>query len=168
MTGYSEDELIGMDGLLLITKQSRHDAIKNISLGYEKQYEVVGLRKNGTEYPLQLESRNIPYKRKMVRTVEFRDITEQKKSEEALKESEGKLKSVFNNMVDVLWSSSYPDFKPILISKSTENLYGYTADLFLNNTIELNSLTHPEDKQSFENAILELKRTGKATRECSL
>jgi PAS domain S-box-containing protein len=81
ITGYSIDELIGMDGLLLIAPESRDLVMNNIMSGYEHPYEAVGLRKSKETYPLRLESRNVPYKGKMVRTVEFRDITEQKEKE---------------------------------------------------------------------------------------
>ncbi|MCB9494914.1 MAG: PAS domain S-box protein [Desulfobacteraceae bacterium] len=81
ITGYSKSELIGMDGLLLIAEKSRKTVMKNILSGYEKPYEAFGLRKNGEEYPVRLEARNIPYKGKQVRSVEFRDITDQKKAE---------------------------------------------------------------------------------------
>lgn len=82
ITGFAYNELIGMDGLSLISKNTRNTVIKNINSGYEKPYEAIGVRKGGGTYPLRLEARNIPYKGKMVRTVEFRDITEQKKAEQ--------------------------------------------------------------------------------------
>jgi len=82
ISGYGYDELIGMNGFLLIAEQSREAVINNIRSGNEKPYETFGVRKNGEEYPLRLETRNIPYKGKMVRTVEFRDITKQKRAEE--------------------------------------------------------------------------------------
>ncbi len=81
MTGYEYSELIGMNGLLLIAEQSRKRVMNNIRSGYEKPYEAMGLRKNGEEFPMQLEARNVPYKGKQVRTVEFRDITERNQAE---------------------------------------------------------------------------------------
>ncbi len=81
ITGYSVDELVGMDGLLLIAEKSRETVMKNILSGYEKPYEAVGLRKDGTEFPIRLEARNIPYKGKLARTTEFRDISENKRAE---------------------------------------------------------------------------------------
>ncbi len=84
MFGYTINELIEMDGLLLIAEKSRSMVIENIQAGYEKSYEAIGLRKNGDEYPMRVEARNIPYKGKNVRVVEFRDITEQKHAEEEL------------------------------------------------------------------------------------
>jgi len=79
ITGYSYNELIGMNGLLLISDETRDKVIHNINIGYEQSYEAEGIRKNGELYPLRLEARVIPYKNKTVRVVEFRDITETKR-----------------------------------------------------------------------------------------
>jgi PAS domain S-box-containing protein len=106
MTGYQYSELIGMDGLLLIAERSREAVMNNIRTGYEKPYEAFGLRKNGEEFPLQLEARNVPYKGKQVRTVEFRDITERKRAEERLRISEEKYRNIFENMQDVYYETS--------------------------------------------------------------
>lgn len=84
MTGYSIDELTRMNGLLLISEKTRDMVLHNILSGYEKPYEVLGVRKNNEEYHLRLEARNVPYKGKNVRAVEFRDITEQKQAEELI------------------------------------------------------------------------------------
>lgn len=81
VSGYKYDELIGMNGLLLISDDTRDLVLSNINSGYEKPYEATGVRKSGETYPLRIEARNIPYKGKTVRTVEFRDLTDQKKAE---------------------------------------------------------------------------------------
>jgi len=70
---------------LLIAEKSREKVMNNIQVGYEKPYEAFGLRKNEEEFPMRLEARNVPYKGKQVRTVEFRDLTEQKHSENQLR-----------------------------------------------------------------------------------
>jgi PAS domain S-box-containing protein len=94
ITGYSYEELIGMDGKFLFAESSRDTVRENVKQGYEGQYEVLGLRKDGTEYPLQVEARNMPYKGKKIRVVELRDITERKKAEQELKESEERFKAL--------------------------------------------------------------------------
>lgn len=90
ISGYSQEELIGMDGILLIEEGSRGVVMKNILEKYEIPYESKGLRKNGEIYPLRLEAREIPYQGKKARVVEFRDITNQKKTELELIEAKKK------------------------------------------------------------------------------
>ncbi|MCF7925420.1 MAG: diguanylate cyclase [Candidatus Izimaplasma sp.] len=85
LTGFTMDELAGMDGLQLIAPKYREYVMEKITSGFEKQYEAEGIRKNGEIYPLKLEARNIPFKGKNIRVVEFRDITEQKEKEEEIR-----------------------------------------------------------------------------------
>lgn len=101
MTGFATGELVGMNGLLLIAEDFRELVMDKIRTGYEDQYEVEGLRKNGEHYPLRIAARNIQYRGQNVRVTEFRDITEQKQSEKDLFEAKEKaeesdrLKSAF-------------------------------------------------------------------------
>ena len=101
ISGYTVQELIGMDGLLCIAEKSRPLVKHHIQSNYTKAYEAVGLRKNGEEFPLRLQGKMIPYKGENMRVVEFRDITEQKKAEEKLNKAlekaleSDKLKSAF-------------------------------------------------------------------------
>ncbi len=98
ITGYEYTELIGMNGLLLIAERSRESVMNNIQNKYEKPYEASGLRKNGEEFPMRLEARNVIYKGKYVRTVEIRDITDRKKAEEALRNEKKKLQTQLNQV----------------------------------------------------------------------
>jgi PAS domain S-box-containing protein len=94
MTGYTREELLGMNGLLLIAEDYRDLAMSNIVAGIDKSYEVKGLRKSGEEYSLRVEGRNIPYKGKAVRVAEFRDITERKRSEQIIKKQNQELQDL--------------------------------------------------------------------------
>jgi PAS domain S-box-containing protein len=127
ISGFGYDELIGMDGLLLIAEQSRETVLTNIRSGWEKPYEVFGVRKNGEEYPLRLEARNIPYKGAMVRAVEFRDITEQKQAEEALIRQQ-RIIQLNSQIANVFLTSSQDEvFADVLdvILKALDCRYGY-------------------------------------------
>lgn len=85
ITGYTTEELIGMDGLNLIVPEHRDLVRKHIAEDYDKPYDVEGLRKDGSRYFLEIHGKNIPYKGKVIRVTEFRDITERKRTEEYIK-----------------------------------------------------------------------------------
>ena len=84
ITGFSRDELIGMNGLNLIAPEALDTVLANIKSGYEERYEVKGVRKDGTVYPLAIKGKNIMFKGAQARVIEFLDITEQKRNEEEL------------------------------------------------------------------------------------
>ena len=82
ISGYTFDELIGMDGLNLIAPDWRTLIMQNILSDLEEPCDVEGIRKDGATYPLYLQGKNLPYKGRTIRVVEFRDISERKKAEQ--------------------------------------------------------------------------------------
>ncbi|TQD24363.1 PAS domain S-box protein [Methanolobus vulcani] len=94
MTGYSKEELLANDSFTIVTKESKHIVMEKLASRSEEPYEITGRRKDGTEYPIRVQAKNIPYKGKQVRVTELRDITEEKESEKALKESEERFKAL--------------------------------------------------------------------------
>ncbi|SHJ62228.1 PAS domain S-box-containing protein [Malonomonas rubra DSM 5091] len=94
ITGFSHDELIGMDGLKLIAPDSLDLVLNNIKNGYAEAYEVEGVRNDGSIYPLAIRGKNVTYQGREVRVIEFRDISEQKQAENALQESEKRFREL--------------------------------------------------------------------------
>jgi PAS domain S-box-containing protein len=128
ITGYSYDELIGMNGLLLIAEHARDKVIKNINEGYELPYESVGVRKNGEEYPLRLHARNIPFKGKSVRSTEFRDITEQKKSEEENIRLKNNFLQAFDSSPAAIAITSIEEGRFLAVNDSYTQIMEYEKD----------------------------------------
>ncbi|MDB1125571.1 sensor domain-containing protein [Vibrio algarum] len=85
ITGFSYAKLIGMDGLLLIAPEDIETVIEKMRTDYTEAYQVTGVREDRSTYPLAIKGKNIIYKGKNARVIEFRDITAQKKTEEQLK-----------------------------------------------------------------------------------
>ncbi|MDH3972948.1 MAG: ATP-binding protein [Deltaproteobacteria bacterium] len=99
--GYKPAELIGKDVRILLTAESWEIATGRILEGYEEPYEVQGVRKDGLEFPIEIHTKQIPYKNRRCKVAAVRDITERKQAEESLRkakeasESANRAKSLF-------------------------------------------------------------------------
>ena len=122
LTGYDRETLIGMNGMGLIAPDFREDTLKKVYTGYDQPYEVQGIRKDGSIYPLRIHAKNIPYQDREVRVTELRDITESKEAEqEKIKAQKvageqkqlalvgqvaGKIAHDFNNLLGVIMGNA--------------------------------------------------------------
>ncbi|WP_340817657.1 PAS domain S-box protein [Methanolobus sp. WCC4] len=157
ITDYSQEELIGMNGMLLIAESHRDMVMANILAGYEKPYEAMGRRKDGSEYPIRLEARNIPYKGKQVRVVEFRDITEQKKIEEELKQTTDRLILAARAGGVGIWDYDVVN-NTLVWDEQMLRLYGISSDKFSGAYEAWREGVHPEDmKQSDDEVQMALR-----------
>ncbi|MDY0388511.1 MAG: PAS domain S-box protein [Methanolobus sp.] len=169
ITGYAFDELIGMDGILLIAEGYRNQVINHINAGYEEPYEAMGRRKDGAEYPLWLEAKNIPYKGKMLRVVEFRDITKQKHVEEALMQNEAKLSAMIansNGIISIIDKDGINRYE----SPNVEKWFGWKTEELVGASVW--NKIHPDDLEDTKSlfsmllSIPKAKETAEARYRC--
>ncbi len=94
MFGYDlADDIIGLNIMHRhLTPESLEKAQSLISSGYQGAYEVSAIKCDGTQFPVEIISKNLMYNGKMVRVTAVRDITERKHIEKILKESEEQLR----------------------------------------------------------------------------
>jgi PAS domain S-box-containing protein len=105
------------------------------------------IRKDGTEVPI--DDSGAPIKDKDGKTTGvvliFRDITERKSAEKALRESEVKFRTVADFTYDwEFWMA--PDGNLVYVSPSCKSVTGYEADEFIHSPKLLTKIVHPEDK----------------------
>jgi PAS domain S-box-containing protein len=67
MFGYNDDEIIGRDPLDFIAPDARTLSQERIDSGNEEKYETMGLRKDGTIFPIHVYPRELQLKGKRVR-----------------------------------------------------------------------------------------------------
>ncbi len=96
LTGFAYHELIGMNGLALIAPETLDIVLERIRKQSDQGYEVIGVRKDGSKYPLLIRGKNTVYKGRQVRVIEFRDISERKQLESELKQHRDNLQKLVN------------------------------------------------------------------------
>lgn len=88
--GYTRDEILGQSVFKIVHPNNFDRVTQNISQGYELPYEADCVRKDGQTIIILATGKTIDLNGEKVRMSTLRDVTEQKKLERALRESEAK------------------------------------------------------------------------------
>jgi len=162
--GYSEDEVDeSFNVLQTVISEDRERAKENIlkvmagKIIENTEYTVI--KKDGSIFPALISSSPIIKKNKPVglRGIII-DITDRKRAEEILRESEEKFSKSFYLSPDSISISSVKTGKLIEVNKGFENVFGYKKNEVIGrSTIELGFWTNPKDR---EKMIETIKRTG--------
>ena len=99
MFGYDDrSEFIRMFGTEIIAPESYEIVKEHMLKNIFEPYEAVGERKDGTRFPIAIRAKEMPYKDKgMVRATSIMDISDRKRTEEALKAAETTYRNIFRN-----------------------------------------------------------------------
>jgi len=102
MFGYNPEELAGKDAIsLTTTPESMENIRKQISLGNLGPYQVTGVKKDGTKFPMEIRVKLTDYKGHEMRMAVIRDLTELKKGEAALKKRTKELELKTKNLEEI-------------------------------------------------------------------
>jgi PAS domain S-box-containing protein len=95
MFGYEPHEMMGKNAIPLgVAPESRDLVRQHIRSDRQDPYEAIGMRKDGTRFPMEVKVRSWNFKGKTVRAAAMRDITERKLAEQQLRDSEELLRTV--------------------------------------------------------------------------
>jgi len=125
MYGYPKAELIGRRAAEFVEADMRKEIQNKILSGYEKPYESIGIKKNGTRFPIEVHAKMFAYKGRQVRVTAIRDLSEQKKAEEALRESERRYRALIETAPSIILHLS-PEGRILGLNPEAERLFGCT------------------------------------------
>ena len=156
--GFSRSQLLSIPYLDLIHPEDRESAVLaaqglsegQVSVAFNNRYQCAdGSYKwlSWNSFPLVDEG--------LIYAV-VRDITDQRLSEEALKDSEAKFRSIVENAYDVIYSLDR-DGNVLYVSPNVGENLGYQASELEGN--KLVKFIHPEDKQKFHSFLYQLFNT---------
>ena len=148
--GYkSVDELIGKNAFDLIVPEDHKRAASNLKRTLEKgtvrEIEYTLLRRDGTRFIGELNAslvKDVRGEPKAFIAI-TRDITERKKAEHVLSESEEKFRSLVENANDAIYIITHEGFQ--YVNPAFEKLTGYTSKEVCKKTFNFWSIIHPDD-----------------------
>ncbi len=151
MFGYDAAEITGKHFSVLIPGD-RHRGLANFATRLLRgevirQYEIDHVRKDRVRFPVTLTLSPVKGEKGLVTGVSViaRDVTERKRAEDALRQSEEKYRSIVSNIPDVVWTLD-GNFRFAFISGNIERMSGYSVEEIDRHGAEIYLASlHPDD-----------------------
>ncbi len=129
--GYTREELLEMTPLD-ISDRSDYQTNEQLLIQLNKEgsatFETAYVRKNGSRIPVEISALRLTIEGKDLYMVIARDITERKKSEKVIRESQNLYKLLADNVHDVIWTTD-KKVKVKYVSPSFTQLTGFQINL---------------------------------------
>jgi PAS domain S-box-containing protein len=132
--GFSLEEMMGANGFSFFSTESLEIIQENIKKQSETSYEVTGVRKDGSLFPVEISGKPILYENRELRLIAVRDITERKKAEQAIRESEVRFRSTFEQAAVGLLHVDL-NGKLIRANQKISDISGYSKEELLSMSI---------------------------------
>ncbi|ERT09390.1 sensory box protein [Lyngbya aestuarii BL J] len=161
LLGYRREELIGkqISELILSEDKPRLAAMKqSLLLGNTHVEEWTLIRKDGTPVPVEISTKILPDSRWQAFV---RDITERKRTQQALQTSEERFRQMAENIEDVFWISQMQDYKVLYVSPAYEKVWGRSCESLYKNPYQWMETIHPDDRELVQASFTEQVLTGR-------
>ena len=103
MIGSESDEVIGKNMVDFVAPELRELVVRHMQTGSDEAIEFEVMRKDGTPLTMEAAGKTITHKNKPARVVALHNITERKRAEDALRDSEEKHKLLFDSAGDAIF-----------------------------------------------------------------
>lgn len=121
--------------------------------------EVIGLRRNGQQFPMRLALGETSVQNEIVYVGFITDISERRQMEIALRESEQQYRSVIGNLPGIAFRRRHDTtWSIVFISDAVERLTGWSPDEFMSGKKNLLELVHHDDQKMVGTDVVETLR----------
>ncbi len=152
--GYEYDELIGVFGTHVIAPESKELVAQNMLSGYEKPYEAVAQKKDGSQFHVEIRGKMMRHEGRDVRITVIRNIEEQKRAAEALHKSEKRHRDLFNSIPVGLYRTT-PQGSILDVNPAMLDILGYPDRDSLLQVKSLEIYIDPDDRKQFQRLLEE-------------
>jgi PAS domain S-box-containing protein len=153
-TGFSQDELLGIDPLTIVHPEDREmvreNAVKMLKRERFSPYEFRAVTKGGETRWVMETVISIQYQGKRATLGNYMDVSERKQVEEALQEAERRYRAIFDNRLQMVYTHDEQGRFLEANDFALERL-GYTQDDFGN--VFFSDIIHPDDLETAFQAV---------------
>jgi protein kinase len=128
MTGYSREEFLGRQVLDAVVPEYRGLVAESMKSRRLAPYEFLVRRKDGTIFPVECRARHVLIGDHEIRMAAIRDITERKRAEETLRESQEFLSSILENIPNMIFIKDAKELRFMRFNRAGEQLLGYRRE----------------------------------------
>ena len=153
---YSEEDIRGQPVDILIPERYQADFAGQMELpqskpdnGSGKVFESYGLRKDGSEFPLEMSLNTWQMEGKCYTTVILRDITRRKLNEFKMKMKEDIFQLMARNIEEVFWMVDPLNGQLLYMSPSYQKIWGSSISKLYQNPRSWIDTVHPDDQKKF-------------------
>jgi two-component system NtrC family sensor kinase len=156
--GYSQQEIVGLDANLFVSEDTDlTEVVSEVGTGIKQKGHFHGTtkakKKDGTVVDIEFTTSRLPGKSPPEIVGVARDVTERKKMERALKESEEHYRLLFESRLDGVFVIDAENLSVLLANQVVAEMYGFEST---GEVVGLNPLdfVHPDDRERALNSIV--------------
>lgn len=167
MFGYDATGIIRLNVLGLFAPESQQAAWEHIVLNNESPLEVIGQRKDGTVFPVEICTTGTTWRNRPASVISLRDISERQKVMQLLRESEARYRALFDFTPLPMAVIDRATSKFVAVNQAAIRHYGWSREEFLQ--LPITALLLPEAQaetlEKFNCHPDSLTRTGIVTQQ---
>lgn len=132
--GYSREELLAMSMSAIRSTEPPaliKERIERVMQGGVQVYETTHIRRDGTEIPIEAVARRIEFRGSPAILTSARDLTERRKAEQAIRQSETRFRTIFDYAADVILMVDPAAGRFVEVNKAACDMLGYSREELL-------------------------------------
>lgn len=138
--GYTHEELLSLDVFHLrradsAQRTTARTQFENVKRGGSLVFETTHVRKDGTSFPVEVSSRQVVLGEQVYIQSIVRDISDRRRVEEELRESEAQYRLMFRSNPHSMWVYDVDTLRFLAVNDAATEQYGYSESEFLARTI---------------------------------
>lgn len=160
MFGFTEEQMLGCsitECIPEIYKEKHRRGIERAGSGdmgslIGQTIELTAQHSNGEKFPIELSLNSWGTQEERFFSGIARDISDRKRAEKALKESEERFRQLTETINEVFWLTSADKFEPIYISPAYKTIWGRSCESWYEKPDSWMDAVHPEEREKVAKA----------------